>query len=158
MGRTRIISFYPGYVMTTENQAPLPPPPPTADYATPPAAVGIGAGTLSEKDARMWGMLCHLAALSGFIIPFGTIVGPLVVWLIKKNESEFVDDQGKESLNFQITAIIAMIISGILTLVIIGIFLLIAVGIADLVLVIMASVKANNGERYRYPFAFRFIK
>lgn len=153
------ISFYPGCDMT-ENQSPLPPPPPVqaADYATPAASAGIGAGTLSEKDARLWGMLCHLSALAGAIIPLGAIIGPLVVWLIKKNESEFVDDQGKESLNFQLTVLIAMVVSAILIIVVIGIFLLIAVGIADLVFVIIASVKANSGERCRYPFAIRFFK
>lgn len=110
----------------------------------------------------MWGMLCHFAALVGFIIPFGNFIGPLVVWQIKKNEFPFADDQGKESLNFQITALIACL--PILVLMLVPIVKLLmfplafALGIAVLVLVIMAGIKANNGETYRYPFALRFIK
>lgn len=111
-----------------------------------------------NKDARLWGMLCHLAALAGFVVPFGFIIGPLVVWLIKKNEFPFVDDQGKESLNFQITVIIALIVSALLIIVLIGILLLPAVAITSLVFIIIASVKANSGIRYRYPICIRFIK
>lgn len=111
-----------------------------------------------NKDARLWGMLCHLAALAGFVIPFGFIIGPLVVWLIKKNEFPFVDDQGKESLNFQINVILALIVSAVLILVLIGMWLIPAVAITSLIFVIIASVKANDGIRYRYPVCIRFIK
>lgn len=103
-------------------------------------------------------MLCHLSALSGFIIPFGSLLGPLVVWQIKKNQYPIVDDQGKEALNFQITVTLAAIVSAILIVLLIGIFLLIAVGIASLVFTIIAAIKANNGETYRYPFTLRLIK
>ena len=103
-------------------------------------------------------MLCHLSALSGFIIPFGSLIGPLVVWQIKKNQYPIVDDQGKEALNFQITITLAAIVSAILIVVLIGIALLIAVGIASLVFTIIAAIKANNGETYRYPFCLRLIK
>ena len=61
---------------------------------------------ITNKDERMWGMFCHLAALAGFIIPFGNIIGPLIVWQIKKEEFPFVEDQGKESLKFQISIFI----------------------------------------------------
>jgi uncharacterized protein len=111
-----------------------------------------------SKDAKMWAMLCHLSALSAFIIPFGSVLGPLIVWQIKKNEYPIVDDQGKEALNFQITTLIAAIISFVLIFVAIGIALLIAVGIASLVFTIIAAIKANNGETYRYPFTLRLIK
>jgi uncharacterized Tic20 family protein len=106
----------------------------------------------------MWAMLCHLSALSGFIIPFGSLIGPLVVWQIKKNQYPIVDDQGKEALNFQITITLAAIVSAILIVVLVGIALLIAVGIASLVFTIIAAIKANNGETYRYPFCLRLIK
>ncbi len=106
----------------------------------------------------MWAMLCHLSALSTFIIPFGSLLGPLIVWQLKKNEFPIVDDQGKEALNFQITTLIAMIVSLILVFIAIGIVLLIAVGIASLVFTIIAAIKANNGETYRYPFCLRLIK
>lgn len=103
-------------------------------------------------------MVCHLSALAGFIIPFGNIIGPLIVWLIKKDESPFVDDQGKESLNFQISITIYCIVAAILILIIIGIFLLIGLGILALVLIIMAAVKANSGEKFRYPLTIRLIR
>jgi uncharacterized Tic20 family protein len=113
--------------------------------------------TPSKDDCTM-AMLTHITALAGFIIPFGNIVGPLVVWLIKKDSSPFVDDQGKESLNFQITVTILAIVSTILIIVIIGIFMLMLLGLVSLILIIVATIKANNGERYRYPFSIRLIK
>lgn len=113
--------------------------------------------TLS-KDAKTFGMLCHLIAFAGFVIPLGNIIGPLVIWLLKKDEFEFVDDQGKESLNFQISIIIYAIISAILIVVIVGIFLLIALGIFAIVMIIIASVRANEGIRFRYPLNIRFLK
>ena len=112
-----------------------------------------------EKQARLWGMLCHLTALSLLIgLPFGNILGPLVIWLIKRNEIPFVDDQGKESLNFQISIMIYSIIPLLLVLVIVGIFLLIGLAVFSTIMVIIASIKANNGEAYRYPVTIRFIK
>lgn len=111
------------------------------------------------KQARNWGMLCHLTALVAFLgVPFGHILGPLVVWLIKKNEYPFVDEQGKESLNFQISVTIYSIPLFVLVFLLIGIPLLIALFIADLILVIVAAVKASNGESYHYPLTIRFIK
>lgn len=103
-------------------------------------------------------MLCHLSALAGYIIPFGNIIGPLVVWLVKKDQYTEVDRQGKESLNFQISMMIYVIISAFLVLLIIGIFLLIALGLLNLILVIVASVKSNSGERFKYPLTIEFIK
>ena len=111
-----------------------------------------------EKDERMWGMLCHLTAFSGFIIPFGSIIAPLIIWLIKKEEMPFVDDQGKESLNFQLTMLIAFIISFVLMFVFIGFLLIGVLCIYEIVVVIMASMKSNDGVRYRYPWAIRFIQ
>lgn len=111
-----------------------------------------------SKDERTWGMLCHLVAFSGCIIPLGNILGPLVIWLIKKDELPFVDDQGKESINFQLTMFFAAIISGILVVVFIGIPLLVILGIYWIVIVIIATIKANEGVRYRYPYAIRLIK
>lgn len=113
---------------------------------------------MNEKDARTWAMFCHLGALAGYIIPFGNIIAPLVIWLIKKDESPLVDDQGKESLNFQISITIYALVALVLTLIIIGFFLLLAVGIFALVMVIVAAVKVNSGEKYRYPLCIRFIK
>ena len=104
------------------------------------------------KDSRMWAMLCHLLGL------FTCFIGPLIIWLIKKDEDPFVDNQGKEALNFQITVAIASIVSALLAAVCVGFFLGVAVGIADLIFCIVASVKANSGVAYRYPVSIRFIK
>lgn len=112
----------------------------------------------ASSQARTWEMLCHLTALAGFIIPFGNLLGPLVIWLIKKNEIPSVDAHGKESLNFQISILIYAIISGILVLVLIGFVLLCAVGLMSLICVIIASVKASNGVPYRYPLTIRFLQ
>lgn len=112
-----------------------------------------------SKDEQNWAMICHLAALSGFVIPFGNIVGPLVVWLIKKDTMPLVDKHGKESLNFQITVSIAIFVCILLMLVLIGIFLIFIVGIGALVLTIIAAVKVANGELdYKYPLTLRLIK
>lgn len=107
-----------------------------------------------SQDEKTLGMLAHLLALAGFIVPFGNIIGPLVIWLLKKDELPFVDHHGKESLNFQISIFIYSIIAVIL----IGFPLLAAILIFDLVVVITAAVKANSGEEYAYPLSIRFIK
>jgi len=102
-------------------------------------------------------MLTHLSAFAGIFVPLGNIWGPLVVWLIKKDESPEVDAHGKESLNFQISATLYMIVSAILMLVLVGILLLIGLAVFWVVVVIVASVRANSGEFYRYPLTIRFI-
>jgi uncharacterized protein len=111
-----------------------------------------------NSDEKLWGMLCHLAALAGFLIPFGNVVGPLIIWMIKKDQFPFVDHQGKESLNFQITVAIALVVAGILMLVGIGFILLPVVAVASLVFIIMASIAANNGQAYMYPISIRLIR
>lgn len=112
-----------------------------------------------SKDEQNWAMICHLSALIGFIIPFGNLIGPLVVWQMKKDTMPLVDKHGKEALNFQITVAIAAVISMVLMLVLIGIFLLMIVGLGALILTIMASIKVANGDLdYKYPFALRLIK
>ncbi len=110
------------------------------------------------QEEKTFGMLAHLTALSGFIIPFGSILGPLIIWLIKKDQSAWVDKQGKEALNFAISIAIYAIVSSILIFIVIGIILAIAVGIFWLVMVIIATVKVNNGEDFQYPLCIRFIK
>ena len=111
--------------------------------------------TIQEKN---WAMGCHLIAFVGFVIPFGNVIGPLVIWLIKKDESAFVDDQGKESLNFQISITIYFLASIFLSLFLIGIPLLLAVGVFFIVMVIIGGVKASNGEKYRYPLCIRLVQ
>lgn len=119
------------------------------------SAQGGGSGS-PDRDSQQWGMIAHLSALIGFIIPFGNLIGPLVVWQMKK-DLPFVVDQGKEALNFQITVAIAVFVCILLSFVVIGMLLLPVVGIGALVLTVIAAIKANNGEAYRYPFALRLV-
>ena len=113
---------------------------------------------LLEDQARTWAMICHLSAFVGIIIPFGSIIAPLVIWLIKRAESPFIDDQGKEALNLQLSVLVYAIISGLLIYIFIGYLLLLALIIFNYVMVIMAALKANRGEMFRYPLCIRFIK
>ncbi|MEM7144146.1 MAG: DUF4870 domain-containing protein [Verrucomicrobiota bacterium] len=119
-----------------------------------------------QKDERLWGILAHLTALSTLLgVPFGNVLGPLVVWLIKKEDSPWVDAHGKASLNFQISMTIYMVVFlgiGVLTLVfLIGflfLFVAMVLGIVWAVCTLIASVQASNGEVYRYPCTIRFFQ
>ncbi len=111
-----------------------------------------------SKDEKNWGMFCHLSSFAGLFIPFGMIIAPLVIWLMKKDEYDFVDDQGKESLNFQITIAIAILVSSTLIIFIIGFFLIFIVGLYWMIMVIIATIKTEQGETYRYPITIRLIK
>jgi hypothetical protein len=130
----------------------------------PPVVEPFGpAGREIDPKARLWAMLCHLAGFAGLlpIVPaFGSILGPLIIWLIKKNEFSFVDEQGKEALNFQITMLIYGVAAAALMLTCVGFVLLPVVVLVDMVLVIIAAIKANDGYHYRYPYPLiiRFIK
>lgn len=110
------------------------------------------------RDERMYGMLCHILAFAGFVIPLGNFLGPIIMWQMKKNEFEFVDDQGKESVNFQISMFIYFMLCVPLIFIVIGIPIMIGLGIFYLVIIIIAAIKANDGIRYRYPLSIKFIK
>lgn len=120
--------------------------------------------TDSSKDARMWAMLCHLLGLAGIVVPvIGNIVGPLIVWQIKKEEFQLVDEHGKEAVNFQISMSLYGLVGSIACIVtcigaILMPFVLSVVGVVDLIFLLIAAVKANSGEHYRYPLTIRFIK
>jgi uncharacterized Tic20 family protein len=110
-------------------------------------------------EERNWAVLAHLSALLGFAIwGIGIILGPLIVWLIKKDTLPFVNDQGREAMNFQITVFLAGIVCTALIFVFIGFPLLIALSIFDLVFMIIAAIKASEGVAYRYPISLRLIK
>jgi uncharacterized Tic20 family protein len=111
-----------------------------------------------EKEERPWAMACHLAAFVGFATAIGFVIGPLVVWAIKKDEYPLVDDQGKESLNFQISMLIYALL--LLPSVMLGIGIPLAAlwAVAGFVLIIVASARASKGERFRYPLTIRFIR
>jgi len=129
-----------------------PPPDPSAPSQAPPPP-------LPNKDEKLWAMLCHLGALALFLgVPFGNILAPLVIWLVKKDELPLVDDQGREALNFQISITIYLIVAAISIIALIGIVLVPAVMLFDLVMVIIAALKANDGIAYRYPLCIRLIQ
>jgi uncharacterized Tic20 family protein len=111
-----------------------------------------------SRQVRQWAMFCHLSALLGIWVPFGSLIGPLILWQMKRETDPFIDDQGKEALNFQISVAIASAICLLLMVVVIGFFLFGLVAIGALVLTIIAGVKANEGQAYRYPFTWRLIK
>jgi hypothetical protein len=108
-----------------------------------------------NPKARLWAMFCHLAGFA-WMLPitpaFGSVLGPLVVWLSKKNDFPFVDEQGKEALNFQITMLIYGAVAGLSMFICIGFLLLPAVAIVDIVFTVIAAIKTNDGHHYRYPY------
>lgn len=135
-------------------QPPFMPPPPPAGRESPPPYAG---GGLRAEDERTWSMAAHLSAFVQLVgIP--SVVGPLVVWLIKKDSSPMVDAHGKEAVNFNISIMLYGVISFLLLFVLIGFLLLPVIGVAWFVLVLVATAKATNNEFYRYPLTIRFIK
>jgi uncharacterized Tic20 family protein len=128
------------------------------ESVAPPPVAPLPSITSPSAEEKQWALFAHLSALAGFVIPFGSIIGPLVIWLIKKDTMPFVNSQGKEALNFNLTVAIAVIVSWILVFVLIGFFLLAAVVIVWLVFVVIATINASNGVAYRYPMSIRMIQ
>jgi len=110
-----------------------------------------------NRDENLWAMLCHISVFAGFLMPFGNIIAPLIIWLIKKDEYPLVNDQGKEAINFQITLTIYLFASIILIILVIGIPLLIGLIFFGFIVTVIAAIKASEGEKYRYPMTIRFI-
>ena len=140
------------------------------ESVVPPPSNGPAAPTTDIPSAqeRQWAMFAHLSALLGLIITghwlgWGCFLGPLVIWLVKKDTMPFVNDQGKEALNFNITVAIIFFALFVLTLITLGLGVVIAmpvgvvVGVAWLVFTIIAAIRANEGVRYRYPFTLRLL-
>ena|SRR5215213_138008 len=122
---------------------------------------------MPKSSTQTWEVLCHISALSGYVlpIPFANIIGPLIVWMMKRDLSAGVDAHGREALNFQISwtiyAILLGIVGAILAVIIVGFLFFIVIGIgivAMIILTIIGAVKASNGELYRYPLTIRFLK
>ena len=123
-----------------------------------------------SADEKQWAMFAHLSALAGGILTsgwagsIGCFIGPLIIWLVKKDAMPFVDDQAKEALNFNITVAIVFFALFLLSIVTLGIGLIVAipgwiiVGVAWLVFTIIASIKAHEGVAYRYPLTLRLVK
>ena len=116
-------------------------------------------GAAPTENERTWGMLAHLSALAGLVVPLiGIVLGPLVVWLAKRDESEFVAAHAKEALNFNISVLLGAIVCMLLMLVFIGVLLGTALFIAWLVMTLVAAIKASEGHPYQYPFSLRLVK
>ena len=113
---------------------------------------------LPSPEARKWALIAHLSGFLGCLSPFGSLSGPLLVWQLKKDQDVFIDDQGKEAMNFQISVAIAALISVLLMVIVIGFLLIWVVIIGAVILMIIAAIKANEGKAYRYPFCWRIIK
>jgi uncharacterized Tic20 family protein len=113
--------------------------------------------TTPSSDEKTMAMVCHLLGLVGYVIPFGNIVAPLVLWQMKKEGSAYIDYHGKEAVNFQIALTVYIFIAALTIMVLIGFVLAPLVGIAGLVLMVIAAIKAKDGENYRYPFIFRLL-
>ena len=118
----------------------------------------VSAGNELSQDEKLWGMLCHLLAFAGYIVPFGNIIGPLIMWLVKKDQSKYVNKHGKSSLNFEISITIYVLVAIILVFLLIGIPILIGLGIFQLIVVIIASIKAYDGQFFKYPLTIEFLK
>lgn len=125
----------------------------------------LGSG---DANSRNLAMACHLLAFAGYVVPFGHIIGPLVLWLMKRERDPFVDHHGKEALNFQISMTIFAVAAGlifatsVLTLrelgFLLGFSLVGAVMIFDLVFTVIAATKASSGIAYRYPLSLRLVR
>ncbi len=112
---------------------------------------------LSESE-RNWAMFCHLSAFAAFFFPFGGIIGPLICWLSRKDEYAWVDENGKASMNFQLSILLYMVLAIPLCFILIGIPIVIFLVFLKVICIIIASVKASKGEKFRYPLSIPFIQ
>ncbi|MGH8094075.1 MAG: DUF4870 domain-containing protein [Chthoniobacterales bacterium] len=127
-----------------ETTFPTPPPLPAASGLT---------------NVRTWAALCHASALLGVFLHFpGHLIGPLIVWLVKRGDAPEIDAHGKESLNFQISMLIYNIVAAVFCLILIGFVLLAVLWVLNSVFVIIAAIQASNGKFYRYPMTIRFLQ
>jgi uncharacterized Tic20 family protein len=114
--------------------------------------------TSTSSTVRTWCVLAHATALVGFLVPLaGHIVGPLIIWLAKRQDSPEIDAHGKESMNFQLSMLIYNLIAGLLCLMLIGFLLLAILHILNVILVIVAAIQASEAKLYRYPLSIRLI-
>ena len=107
---------------------------------------------------RQWALICHLSGLCGYVVPFGNLIAPIIIWSMKKDEMPMVDAHGKEVINFQISFTIWIVSSIILVFLLIGIPILIVLAILQLIFIIIGAIKADSGVLFHYPMTIRFIK
>ena len=134
-----------------------PPQPPIPPGGGPPAGGQPGQPPLSADQERLWAMLAHLLSFVAAWFAFG-FLAPLIVLLVFGPRSAFVRANAVESLNFNLSWLLYAVVGAILIFLVVGIFILIALGIAYVVLIIIASIRANNGQLYRYPLTIRFVR
>lgn len=116
------------------------------------------ATVMPNAEERQWAMICHISAMLLYCTAIGGFIAPLVIWLLKREGMPFVDDQGKETLNFQITILLALMGAGILMIVIIGFPIFFGLLLFHFIVTIIAAVKSSEGVLYRYPFCWRPIR
>ena len=142
--------------MSEPNEYMTPPPPPPPSNSP-------------SAEERQWAMFAHLSALLGALLTgavggWGSFIGPLIIWLVKKDTMPFVDDQAKEALNFNITVSAVFLALWVLTFItffigaILTFPLMFIIGVAALVFIVIAAIKSNEGTAYRYPFTLRLVK
>jgi uncharacterized protein len=110
------------------------------------------------RDECQWAMLCHLSAMLMYLTVIGGFIAPLIIWLMKRDEMPFVRDQGRETLNFQITTLLALCVGGLLAIVLVGFVVIAAVLLFHFIVTIIATVKVSEGVLYRYPICWRVIR
>ena len=110
------------------------------------------------REERQWAMLCHISAMLMYLTVIGGFIAPFVIWLLKREEMPFVADQGRETLNFQITTLLALIVGGCLAIVLIGFVIIGVVLVFHFIVTIIAAVKTSEGVVYRYPICWRVIR
>jgi len=127
-------------------------------HGTAEATLGAGRG-MTARQEQVWACFCHLGAFLAFILPFsGMVLGPLVLWLLRRDASQFVNREGKKAVNFQLSVFVYLLMGLVLTWAYIGYAILTLLLCVDIVCVVAASLKANNGEDFQYPLTIQFIR
>lgn len=111
-----------------------------------------------DRECRQWALILHLSQFAGYLVPLAGLIVPIVIWQIKKDEFPEIDDHGKMVVNWIISEVIYLVIGVLLAFVVIGVPLLIALGVVSIVFPVIGALKANNGELWRYPMSFEFLK
>ena len=126
------------------------------DGATAPEATTLPAA--QSNDDRTWALIGHLSAFSAFITGIGCVIGPLIVWLVKRGDSPEIDAHGKEALNFQISMLIYNLVAAVFCLILVGFVFLAILWVLNALFVIIAAIQASDGKFYRYPMTIRFLQ
>ena len=116
-----------------------------------------------DQNARMWGMICHLSLFAGYVVPCAGIAAPIVIWMMKKEDSELIDYHGRECLNLWLTSVIFSLLMVVISIATMGIGAVVAVpliilwSLAMFIFTIIAAIKAFDGKAYRIPMILRML-